>query len=95
MTASAHRTLIVAQHERRLDHVRQREHLILAKHELQEREDSLRRRRVGCEGADDAHRKRPRREVLAVVGVEEEDAIGERSGVVVIEGRARALGGGM
>ena len=46
MTASAHRALVVAQHERRLDHVGQRGDLRLAEHELQEREDALTRCRI-------------------------------------------------
>ena len=66
------RTLVVFEHEGRLDHVRQCGHLHLAEHELEEREDTLCSRRVGCERADDLHGESPRRKQVAVVGPEEE-----------------------
>ena len=48
--------------------------------------------RVGSERADDLHRERPRRELFAMVGPEEEDALGELVHVTVVVGRAGALG---
>ena len=42
MVTSAHLATIVAEHERRLNHVRKREHLRLAEHELEQGEDALR-----------------------------------------------------
>ena len=39
---SSDRALVVLEHERRLDHVRQCTHLHIAKHDLEEREDALR-----------------------------------------------------
>ena len=46
----------------------------------------------GSHGRAYSHRERPRRELLAVVGPEEEDARGERVHVIVIVGRAGARG---
>ena len=64
---SPHLAAIVLEHERRLDHVRKRRHLLVAEHLLEHREHTLRCRRVGRERADDLHGARPRRELLAVV----------------------------
>ena len=73
LQASTDCALVVLEHERSLDHVRERRHLCVTKHQLEEREDTLGGRRVGSERADDLHRERPRRELLAVVGPEKED----------------------
>ena len=43
---SANLAAVVLEHERCLDHVRERRHLHVAKHLLQHREHALRRRRV-------------------------------------------------
>ena len=92
LSALTHLALIVLEHQRRLDHVGERRHLRVAKHQLEEREHTLGRCRVGSERPNDLHRERPRRELLAVVGPKEEDALGERVHVIVIVGCAGARG---
>ena len=84
--------MVVAQHERGLDHVGERGHLCVAKHQLEHREDTLGGRRVGSERPDDLHRERPRWELLAVVRPPEQDALSELVNVGVVEGGTRALG---
>ena len=49
--ASANRALVVAEHERRLDHVGERRHLCVTEYQLEQREDTLGSRRVGSERA--------------------------------------------
>ena len=66
MSHSAHLALVGAQHQRCLDDVRQRLHLLVAEHRLEHGEDTLRRGRVGCEGKDDLRCLRPHRELGAV-----------------------------
>ena len=51
---SAHLALVDAQHQRSLDDVRQRLHLLVAEHRLEHGENTL--GRVGCEGEDDLRR---------------------------------------
>ena len=52
----AYSALVVAQHERHLDDIRQCGHLLVTKHQLEQGEDALRRCRVGREGEDDLSR---------------------------------------
>ena len=58
--ASANRALVVAEHERRLDHVGERRHLCVTEHQLEQQEDTLGSRRVGSERADGGTSRRPR-----------------------------------
>ena len=58
--ASANRALVVAEHERRLDHVGERRHLCVTEYQLEQREDTLGSRRVGSERADGGTSRRPR-----------------------------------
>jgi hypothetical protein len=58
MSHSAHLALVDAQHQRRLDDVCQRLHLLVAEHRLEHGEHALRRGRVGREGEDDLRRLR-------------------------------------
>ena len=92
LQASVDHALDVAGHERRLDHVRQSRHLRVAEHRLEHGEDTLGGRRVGSERANDLHRERPRRELLAVVRPEAEHVLGEFVDVLVVIGLAGALG---
>lgn len=46
--------------------------ICVSPHLLEQGEDAFRRRRVGCEGPGDLHCEGPCRELLAVVGPEEQ-----------------------
>ena len=92
LQASADRALVVAEHERRLDHVSERRHLRIPEHQLEHRKDTLGGRRIGSEGADDLHRERPRRELLTMVRPKAEHVRGELVDVVVVVSCAGALG---
>ena len=55
---SAHRALVDTQHQRRLDDFRQRIYLLVPKHGLEQREDTLSRGGVGRECKDDPRNRR-------------------------------------
>ena len=61
-SCSAHLSLVVVEHERRLNVVGERGHLRLAEQIAQQRKDALARRRVRRDGEDDARGERPSRE---------------------------------
>ena len=60
---SAHAALVDAQHQRRLDDICERLHLLVAKHRLEHGEDTLCRSRIGREGEDNLCSLRPRWEL--------------------------------
>ena len=69
--------LVELEHQGALNEVRQGGSARVVKHGLEEREDALGARGVGCHGKHDARRGCPRRELVAVVAPEEQDGVGE------------------
>ena len=63
---SADLALVDAQHQRSLDDIRQCLHLLVTKHCLEQREDTLCRGRVWSEGKDDLRSLSPRRKLGAI-----------------------------
>ena len=69
-------TVIVPEHECCADRIRERAHLLVLKHQLEEREDALAGCRVGRDGEDDARGKRPLLEGAAIGAPPREHALG-------------------
>ena len=72
--------VVVCEHERGLDVIGERTHLLVAEHGLEERKDALARSRVGREGKHDLGSLRPEREVVLVLEPPRENLPGQGVG---------------